>query len=212
MSLTVAGCGWHEDTGEKILQGRSEEQCTKAQRLGGLAIFGEWQAAVWPGCFVGSGVRMEMKIRDVRRLGGPSTLTLGLSLSPRHQSLSIALTRTLVGPSHVPLVPESQSWGDAPFPRSSIEGHREGAAFLSFLAAGHRNLPAETVRSAVHSLGCLVSLCLVSGSVALVATSQSGPRSCMGAAMSLCSGHPLCHPVPVLTPRRVARDLLSPFC
>ena len=95
---------------------------------------------------------MGMKVRDARRLGGASTLTLGLSLSPWYQSLSISLTWALTGPSHIPLVPESQSWGDAPFPRSSGDGHEEGAAFLSFLAAGHRNLPAETVRSAVHSL------------------------------------------------------------
>ena len=79
---------------------------------------------------------MERKVRDVRRLGGPSTLTLGLSLSPRHQSVSIALTRTLVGPLHVPLVPESQSWGDAPFPRSSSEGHREGAALSRLMMTG----------------------------------------------------------------------------
>ena len=51
MSLTVAGGGWHEDTGEKILQGRSEEQYT---RLGG------WEA--WP--YVGNG----------RQLCGPAAL------------------------------------------------------------------------------------------------------------------------------------------
>lgn len=152
MLPAVVGWGWHEDSGEKALQGRCGEQCTKAQRLGGQAIFGEWQATVWPCCFVGSGVMMGMTVRDARRLGGASTLTLRLSLSPGHQSLSISLTWALTGPSHIPLVPESQSWGDAPFPRSSSEGHEEGAAFLSFLAAGHRNLPAETVRSAVHSL------------------------------------------------------------
>lgn len=66
---------------------------------------------------------MGIKVRDVRRSGGAATLTLELALSPRHQSLSISLIWALVGPSHVPLVPESQSWGNAPFPMSSSEGH-----------------------------------------------------------------------------------------
>ena len=34
MSLTVVGWGWHEDTGEKLLQSRCGEPHTKAQRLG----------------------------------------------------------------------------------------------------------------------------------------------------------------------------------
>ena len=93
-------------------------------------------------------------------------------------------------------VPESQSWGNPPFPRSSSEGHEEGAAFLSFLASGHRDLPAETLRSAVHPLGCLVSLCLVSRSVPLVTTSQARLKSCMMAAVSLCNSHPTVSPCP----------------
>lgn len=79
---------------------------------------------------------MEMKVRDVRRSGGASTLTLGLALSPRHQSLSTSLIWALVGPSHIPLVPESQYWGNAPFPRSSSEGHEEGQLFFPFWPQG----------------------------------------------------------------------------
>ena len=167
---------------------------------------------MWSCCFVGSGVMMGMKVRDVRRSGGASTLTLGLALSPRHQSLSISFIWVLVGPSHVPLVPESQSWGNAPFPSSSSEGREEEAAFLSFLAAGHRNLPAETVRSAVHSLGCLVSLCLVSRSFPLVTTSQTGPESCMRTAVSLCSGHPTVSPCPSPYAKACGQGPPLPFC
>lgn len=154
--------------------------------------FGKRQVASWLYCFVGSGVRMRVRIRAIRRFGGACTITLGLPVSPRHRSISVSLTWALAGPLHT----ESQSWENTCFLRFSSEVHKKSAAFLSFLVSGHRDLPTETLRSAVHPLRCLVSLCLVSRSVSLVTTSQAGLKSCMVAAVSLWNSCPAMSPCP----------------
>lgn len=156
------------------------------------AAFGKWQVAAWLCCFAGSGVRMRVRVRDIRRFEGACALTLGLPVSPRHRSLSVSLTWALAGPLHT----ESRSWENTYFLRFSSEGHKKGAAFLSFLVSGHCDLPTETLRSAVHPLRCLVSLCLVSRSIPLVTTSQAGLKSCMVAAVSLWNSCPAMSPCP----------------
>lgn len=78
-------------------------------------------------------------------------LTQGLPLRASTDPLPYPSLGLQLGLHTLPLT-EPQSWGDTAFLRSSSERHEEGAAFLSFLASGHGDLPAETLRSAVHSL------------------------------------------------------------
>lgn len=172
----------HEDGGG----GHDRVSMGNSMSLENQATFGKWQVAAWLCCFAGSGVKMRVRVRDIRRFGGACTLTLG----HRHRSLSVSLTWALAGPLHT----ESQSWENTCFLRFSSEGHRKDAAPFSFLVSGHRDLPTETLRSAVHPLRCLVSLCLVSRSVLLVTTLQAGLKSCMVAAVFLWNSCPAMSP------------------
>lgn len=89
MSLT----GWQGGVGMRTLGRRyyragQEEQCTKAREAGRPGHIWEWQAAVWPGCFVGSGVRDGDENQRCEEIGGTIHSYPGVVLSPRHQSVS----------------------------------------------------------------------------------------------------------------------------
>lgn len=128
-------------------------------------------------------------MRETRRSGGACPLLPG-SLSSRHRSPLQPSPGLCLG-----LHPLGPVLGKDPLPRPPTE-KEEAEALLSFPVPGRRDLPAETLRSAVRPLRRLVSLCLVSRSVPAATTSQAGRMSSTVLTVSLWDSRPATSPRP----------------
>lgn len=137
MALTLVGQGWHEvGLGRRYYRigvGNSMNKGSEAGKQDHIWVLAGSRMSVLLCRFWGED---EVRLKDVRRLGGALTLILGLPLSPRHKSPSRSLTWVLAEPLHTPYSLSRSSRETPPPPEPPVRGMKRGQLFFPFWPQG----------------------------------------------------------------------------